>query len=151
MQERLYRIRNNRMIAGVSTGLAEYFDIDPVIIRLAFVISTFISGIGLIAYILLWIIVPEKSEIYASASNSNINVENPELNSTGEPQTVVKNNSDKKDRSFIFGLALIVIGFLFLADTVFPFFFSDKLWPLILVALGIILIVKSNNKKVQQQ
>src|SRR5437764_3794153 len=55
---RLYRSRSQKMIAGVSGGLGEYFDVDPVLIRLLFVVTAFISGAGILAYIILWIIVP---------------------------------------------------------------------------------------------
>jgi phage shock protein PspC (stress-responsive transcriptional regulator) len=46
------------MIAGVCGGLGEYFDVDPVLIRLLFVVTAFISGVGILAYIVLWIVVP---------------------------------------------------------------------------------------------
>jgi phage shock protein C len=60
MAKRLYRSRNNRMIAGVCGGLAEYFDVDPVIIRIIGVILLIPGGLpGLIPYIILWIAVPE--------------------------------------------------------------------------------------------
>lgn len=55
---RLYRSRSQKMIAGVSGGLGEYFDVDPVLIRLLFVVTSFISGVGILAYIVLWIVVP---------------------------------------------------------------------------------------------
>src|SRR5688572_20890163 len=55
---RLYRSRSQKMIAGVSGGLGEYFDVDPVLIRLLFVVTAFISGVGILAYIVLWIVVP---------------------------------------------------------------------------------------------
>jgi phage shock protein C len=55
---RLYRSRSQKMISGVCGGLGEYFDVDPVLIRLLFVVTTFISGIGILAYIVLWIVVP---------------------------------------------------------------------------------------------
>ena len=55
---KLYRSRSQKMIAGVSGGLGEYFDVDPVLIRLLFVVTTFISGAGILAYIVLWIVVP---------------------------------------------------------------------------------------------
>jgi phage shock protein C len=55
---RLYRSRTQKMIAGVSGGLGEYFDVDPVLIRLLFVVTTFVSGVGLLAYVVLWIVVP---------------------------------------------------------------------------------------------
>jgi phage shock protein PspC (stress-responsive transcriptional regulator) len=56
---RLYRDPDNRMIAGVSSGLAAYFNIDPVWLRVLFIATLFISGAGLIAYIILWIVVPQ--------------------------------------------------------------------------------------------
>jgi phage shock protein C len=58
MPSRLYRSRSEKMIAGVSGGLGEYFDVDPVLIRLLFVVTAFISGVGILAYIVLWIVVP---------------------------------------------------------------------------------------------
>lgn len=47
-----------RMIAGVCSGLGEYFDIDPVVVRIAFVILTVLGGAGILAYLILWIIMP---------------------------------------------------------------------------------------------
>lgn len=55
---RLYRSRSQKMLAGVCGGLGEYFDVDPVLIRLLFVVTSFISGVGILAYIVLWIVVP---------------------------------------------------------------------------------------------
>ncbi|MEJ0073779.1 MAG: PspC domain-containing protein [Candidatus Saccharibacteria bacterium] len=60
MAKRLYRSTSDRMIAGVCGGLAEYFDIDPVIVRVLALVLLFGAGSGLLAYILLWIVVPEK-------------------------------------------------------------------------------------------
>jgi len=57
--KRLYRDPDGRMIAGVSSGLAAYFNIDPVWFRIIFIVSLFISGAGLIAYIVLWIVIPQ--------------------------------------------------------------------------------------------
>jgi len=59
MTKRLYKSRTERMIAGVCGGLGKYFDIDPVIVRLAAVFFA-IWGAGVIAYIVAWIIVPEE-------------------------------------------------------------------------------------------
>lgn len=57
--KRLYRDVDNRMLGGVSSGIAAYLSIDPVWIRLIFVILTLFSGIGILIYIILWIVVPE--------------------------------------------------------------------------------------------
>ena len=56
---RLYRSRSQKMLAGVSGGLGEYFDVDPVLMRLLFVVTAFISGVGILAYIVLWIVMPK--------------------------------------------------------------------------------------------
>jgi|GEM_PF-297586 len=59
MKKRLYRSRTDKKIAGVCGGLAEYFDIDPVIIRIIAIILLLPGGLpGLVPYIILWIVVP---------------------------------------------------------------------------------------------
>jgi phage shock protein C len=58
MNRRLYRCRDNRILAGVAGGVAEYFDLDPSLVRILFFISMFFGGIGLLLYIGMAIIVP---------------------------------------------------------------------------------------------
>ncbi len=63
MQKRLYRSRKDRMLAGVCGGLAEYFNIDPVIIRIIAFILILPGGLpGLLPYVIMWIIVPENPD-----------------------------------------------------------------------------------------
>ena len=57
-KKRLYR-SNDKMVAGVCAGIAEYFDIDPTLIRLGWVVLTFIGFSGLLAYIIAAIIIPK--------------------------------------------------------------------------------------------
>lgn len=57
-KKRLYRDTDDLVIAGVASGLARYFDIDPVIIRLIFVVSVFFNGLGILAYFIFWLVVP---------------------------------------------------------------------------------------------
>jgi phage shock protein PspC (stress-responsive transcriptional regulator) len=60
-RKQLRRSRSNRIIAGVSGGLAEFFGIDPIWFRLAFLISLIPGGIpGLLLYFILWIIIPSE-------------------------------------------------------------------------------------------
>jgi phage shock protein PspC (stress-responsive transcriptional regulator) len=61
-QRRLMRSRNDRMIAGVAGGLAQYFAVDPVIVRIGFAISVFFGGLGVLAYLALAIFVPAGDE-----------------------------------------------------------------------------------------
>ena len=58
---RLYRSRTNRSIAGVCGGLGEYFKVDPTLIRILFVLFALAGGPGLLAYIILWLVMPEES------------------------------------------------------------------------------------------
>jgi phage shock protein C len=59
--KKLTRSTNDRMLAGVAGGLAEYFDVDPTLVRVLFALGTLFTGVGLgvIIYIILWIVMPE--------------------------------------------------------------------------------------------
>ena len=58
--KKLHRLPADKKIAGICAGLGEYFDLDPVFFRLFFLVSLFFGGIGLLVYVLMWIMVPEK-------------------------------------------------------------------------------------------
>ena len=61
MSKKLYRSEKDKIIGGVCAGIAEYFSIDPVIIRIIFVIALITEGFGLMVYIVLWIVLPSES------------------------------------------------------------------------------------------
>ena len=63
MKKRLYRSMADKKLCGVCGGLGEYFDIDPTLIRLLWVIFTFCGGAGLLAYIICAIIVPQQGQL----------------------------------------------------------------------------------------
>ena len=67
--KKLYRNRVDRMIGGVAGGLAEYFNIDPTLVRVLFAVSIAFSGVGILAYIILWIVVPEQPIIFQSTES----------------------------------------------------------------------------------
>lgn len=68
MTKRLYRSTDNKMIAGVCGGIAEYFNIDPVIVRIIAVILLLPGGLpGFLPYIIMWIIVPQNPKGAAGA------------------------------------------------------------------------------------
>ena len=58
MNRRLYRCRHDKILAGVASGVAEYFDLDPSLVRILFLVSTFFGGLGFLLYIAMAIIVP---------------------------------------------------------------------------------------------
>ncbi|HNW76651.1 MAG TPA: PspC domain-containing protein [Bacteroidales bacterium] len=61
--KRLYRLRTDRVIGGVCSGIGKYFTLDPVLIRVLWVIAFFFGGAGLLAYIIAWIIIPEEPAV----------------------------------------------------------------------------------------
>lgn len=60
--KKLFRSRINRQIAGVCGGLGEFFGIDPVIVRVLFIIGTIMGGPGLLLYIILALVMPENTQ-----------------------------------------------------------------------------------------
>ena len=60
MKKRLYKSREDKKLCGVCGGIAEYFELDPTIIRLAWVAFTLLGGSGIIAYIIAAIVMPDK-------------------------------------------------------------------------------------------
>jgi len=58
--KRLYRSRHDKVLGGVCAGIADYLHVDPVLVRLLWVIFALIMGTGIIAYIIAWIIIPEE-------------------------------------------------------------------------------------------
>ena len=87
MEKRLYRCRSDRMIWGVCGGLAQYFGMDPTIIRLIFVLLIFANGLSILAYLIMAIVVPlEGSKTAAPKETIKKNVE--EIKGTAEEFTI---------------------------------------------------------------
>jgi len=61
-RKRLVRPREGRKLAGVCAGLGEYFDIDPTLIRVLWLLAVIFGGTGILAYIIAWIVMPEEPE-----------------------------------------------------------------------------------------
>jgi phage shock protein C len=132
MTNRLYRIRSKKMIAGVASGLSEYFDIDPVFIRVAFIVLTLTHGVGLIAYIILWVVMPEKIEV--APETGAINATDPVAGAGIDTQF---REQKRNSRFSVAGIILIVLGLLFLAENFIPIFDLEDFWPVLLIAVGI--------------
>lgn len=121
MAKRLYRSRESKVIGGVCGGLGEYFDVDPVLVRIITVILAFGPGVGVLAYIIAWIIIPERA----------LGVQ--PVKSEGTPTSWSK---------YLPGLILMGIGALLLVRDHWFWFGWDELWPVALIAIGIALIAK---------
>jgi len=117
---RLYRSREDRVIAGVAGGFARYLGVDPVLVRLAIVALAIIGGSGLLAYVIAWIVMPEEpgptdGEFDAPAPDR------PPI-SSGRMRMMT-------------GVFLVLIGVGLFAQSVIPSL--DKVfWPAVIVASG---------------
>ena len=160
MEKRLHRSRSDRMIGGVCGGLAQYFDMDPTIVRLIFVLLLFANGLSLLAYIIMVIVVPiEGSKTAAPKETIKENVKeikeaaqelSSEIHSTISGQETSPEASVKVHRQRnLIGIALIVIGVLTLMGTsnLFWWFRWGYLWPLILIVVGLIIIFGAKREK----
>jgi len=134
--KRLYRSRHDRIISGVCSGLAEYFSIDVILVRIFWIIITFFGGIGLFIYIAAVIIIPENREY------------------TNEPETLkIKNGNDK---TLFWGSLLIIAGIALIVRQMGFFHYLQlwnipwqMIWAVILILLGVFLLYnKSANPDV---
>ncbi|HHT48895.1 MAG TPA: PspC domain-containing protein [Firmicutes bacterium] len=135
---RLYRSRQERMIAGVAGGLAEYFEVDVALIRLLWLITFFMGG-GFIAYLLAWFVIPERPTELSAEDQSTI-----DLDERAE-------NQEELDKRWRFGgLVLIVAGLIFLLREILPWrLLGRNLLPVALIVVGLFILFngfKSNKQ-----
>ena len=72
MNKKLYRDEYHKVLGGVCSGFAEYFEMDVTVIRLLFVFTVIIMGVGIIPYIVLWIVLPKKGYIFNNFNNPTV-------------------------------------------------------------------------------
>jgi len=183
MNKKLYRDEYHKVIGGVCSGLAEYFEMDVTIVRLLFAFTFFIMGVGFGTYIILWIVLPRKNYMYNNFYNPTVDYTVPPQQAEGQntqpgtnfgsgqfggnpfagnpnrgfaynnnPFTASPADLQPKPQSkagIIVGAVLIVIGAFILIDNfdLFPDFDFDRLWPVILVVVGGILISSATKKQ----
>jgi phage shock protein C len=157
--KRLYKSRKNKVIDGVCGGIAEYFEVDPVLVRVIFVLFFFFGGSAIIAYIVGMIIMPRlplETEQEAETGKTPEQTEPPgETPAQAEAAKPVP--AAASPGSLIIGIILIVIGGIFLMSNFdFPLFhrffwwfryhFWDFFIPGIIIILGLLLIIKGSEK-----
>lgn len=153
---RLFRSESDCKIGGVAGGLAEILEIDPTLVRLLWILVVLVtSGVGLLAYLAMWAIVPPRSEVMAGAGaeSDRSDPASPTAESGTEPAPGPDPAAAVRRRSnapVVAGLVLIVIGVLFLIDNwvslQFWSYLGDlislalRFWPAILIAAGAMLV-----------
>jgi len=146
-KEKLVKSKTDHVIWGVCGGIAEYFKVDPVIVRLAFVVLILLDGIGILLYIILAIIMPEAEQ--ADIPQKDIIEKNIE-GMTEQVKGVIEKMEDeahaqkKSENSTWLGVILILLGAYFLLNSfhLLSWVRSDLFWALLLILIGIALLVK---------
>ncbi|MFH0962159.1 MAG: PspC domain-containing protein, partial [archaeon] len=132
--KRLYRSESNRVLAGVCGGIGEYFGIDPVLVRMIFLLFVFVGGGGIPLYFILWLIVPTESKVRSEPRDAI-------RENAREMQARFRQVSDKSGLRgpAIFGLFLVAFGVIFLvyeSGCCQAFLNWGKLWPFVLILIG---------------
>ncbi len=148
-EKRIYRSCSDRYIAGICGGLAEYFDLDPLLVRLVFVILGF-SGVSIVFYILAWLLFPNNPSCPTKISGvSEIRQQAQEFKEEfkkgfdGGFGHFGKNPSNKT----MLGRIIILVGAICLIQIIFQISIWALCWPIILIIFGIILLKSNGDKK----
>ena len=121
----LRRSRDDRVIAGVWGGLGRHFGIDPVILRLVFVVLLLAGGSGILLYVVGWIAIPEERPGDA----------------LGAP---VREGERVGGGAEVIGIVLVALGGFFLLREAFPDVFdSDYVWPVLLIVIGLVVLARA--------
>ncbi|MDD4362837.1 MAG: PspC domain-containing protein [Atribacterota bacterium] len=137
--KKIYRSRKDYIIGGVCGGIADYFDIDPTLVRILAILIIFLGGVGLVAYVLAWIIIPPNPDQLKEEKNDSSNIKNDNY------EEIIKKDNNQKN--IWGGLLLIFLGLYFLLRNFFPRIILLKFWPVIFIIIGVILIFQSFIKK----
>lgn len=140
-EKRLERSRRNRVVAGVCAGLADYFNIDVALMRVLFVVATICGSFGFWMYVIMWIVVPEEYALEQGSSHSD--------------DTIDITPKDESKKSFngalIAGVILVFIGLVALIDNFTPFAWIWKLWPVSLILIGVLILIKTQKNNNNEQ
>jgi phage shock protein C len=141
---KIVRSESDRMIAGVCGGIAAYFDIDASIVRLIFIAVILLGGSGILAYLILWFILPNEHE--TNQQTEEIMKQNvTEIKEATETASKEVKEIAKKSGKSIWGAVLIGLGVVFLLQNFgFAHYLQlDKTWPVLLIVLGFLIVGRS--------
>ncbi|MCD5417391.1 PspC domain-containing protein [Candidatus Bipolaricaulota bacterium] len=154
MKQRLYRSRSGAILGGVCGGLGDYFNIDSNIIRLVFVILTFINGVGLLLYLAVWLIVPREETTEKTTLKETVYIAAEEIvekaQSVGKEISTAVRRSSSSNASVFLGIILLLLGSVFLMHNLgLGWFFGlgfNLLWPALLIIGGVVLLLRRRKR-----
>ena len=144
----LKRSRNNRVIAGVCAGMADYFNIDIALMRVLFVVAAMCGSFGFWMYVILWIVVPEE---YTLNSGNNERRNDDTIDITPDDNADVPAKKRPSNGALIASLILIFIGVIALADNFISITWIWKLWPVILIIIGSVILINTQKNNGNEQ
>jgi phage shock protein C len=141
MQNRLVRPVNGRVLAGVCAGLANWIGLDVTLVRIIFLILGFITGSGLLIYLVLWVVMPSSEESPSAQTDWSSRagqMRDDFIHATSQPNM---------DALKIFGGVLVAIGGFYLLKEIWPqlFLWANKgvLWAIALIVIGAVFVARS--------
>lgn len=145
MAQRLYRDTENKVFFGVAAGIANYFNVDPIIIRLIFIAIFFGYGSGIMIYIFCIFLMPKKY-----ANDNFISEKFQDENSFPDERIVPK---EKNNKSVMIGATFIIFGLFFLIEKLnfIPMFSFHNYYPLLMIAIGAAFLVNAFYSKVEAE
>ncbi len=158
-ERRLHRSQRDKMIAGVCGGLGDFFEIDPVIFRVAFVLLAFFGGSGLVIYLVLALLMPPEGREAAPAGavlheNANDLAESArqfgsDLGGYSSAHVTPAEQTRRARNRQVGGLILVGLGVLFLLTNLNLFWWLnwDRLWPAILIVLGAAILIGQSRRQ----
>lgn len=138
MAKKLYRSKDDKMIAGVCGGLGDYFGVDGTLIRIVWVLATLIGGAGIIAYIICALVFPEGSSSKAGIGDEEYIVGAKDY----ENNHYIDDNKGGEKNKILIGAILIILGVVFLFRRYVYWFDFNKLLPIVLIIIGGYVIYK---------
>lgn len=143
--KRLYRSNKDIVISGVCSGVAEYFALDPVIVRIIWAIMVIFGGTGLLAYIICAIIIPKRP----LEDTGYEYVKDDAKRDTSEPGYHEPNKGldlSSENVKLVIGLAFIGLGALLFFRQIMPWFDFSLVWPVVLILIGGLIIMKGRGE-----
>lgn len=132
------RSTTNRVIGGVCAGLADYLNFDISLMRVLFVVAALCGSFGFWLYIILWIVTP---------SQKTFNFYNPQQEEPAEEMPSENSRKISNEGALITSIVLIAIGLIALANNFLRIDWLWKLWPVLLIVLGVVIIINTQNKQ----
>ena len=147
MNRRLYRSRTDTVLGGVAAGLADYLNADPALVRIAWAILVVVTGgAALLAYIVAWIVVPEEPEAPAAEPVTDP-VTGEVIEPVAAPAAAPTSSGSGGRAGVVVGIGLVLIGVWFLLREYLPAIDWGLIWPLVLVAIGALVVVTSLRRR----